>query len=149
MWPTWGSPGSRRPQVGLTLAPWILLLGVLSDGTWATIAGATILTPCHVVKSLQLILDRSLVYFLYDKTEGTSPGSQCLGWYPGTLLYNQGSGNRPSNELQRFDLKLEEQDRGSNCRQRWHAIVWSVLIWTLRQQYLSYRCGSLLSGYWK
>ena len=25
MWPTWGPPGSWRPQVGPTLAPWILL----------------------------------------------------------------------------------------------------------------------------
>ena len=26
-WPTWGPPGSCRPQVGLMLAPWILLSG--------------------------------------------------------------------------------------------------------------------------
>ena len=29
VWPTWGPPGSWRPQVGPTLAPWILLAGTL------------------------------------------------------------------------------------------------------------------------
>ena len=29
MWPTWGPPGSWRPQVGPTLAPWILLSGLI------------------------------------------------------------------------------------------------------------------------
>ena len=28
VWPTWGPPGSWRPQVGPTLAPWILLWGL-------------------------------------------------------------------------------------------------------------------------
>ena len=28
-WPTWGPPGSYRPQVGPTLAPWTLLSGCL------------------------------------------------------------------------------------------------------------------------
>ena len=27
VWPTWGPPGSWQPQVGPTLAPWILLSG--------------------------------------------------------------------------------------------------------------------------
>ena len=29
MWPTWGPPGFCRPQVGLILAPWTLLSGIL------------------------------------------------------------------------------------------------------------------------
>ena len=32
VWPTWGPPGSWRPQVGPTLAPWILLSGKLLHG---------------------------------------------------------------------------------------------------------------------
>ena len=43
VWPTWGPPGSWRPQVGPTLAPWILLSGKVnitchsgSDPWWVT-----------------------------------------------------------------------------------------------------------------
>ena len=32
MLPTWGPPGSRRPQVGPMLAPWTLLSGVIAKG---------------------------------------------------------------------------------------------------------------------
>ena len=31
MGPTWGSPGSCRPQVGLKLAPWTLLSGDMNS----------------------------------------------------------------------------------------------------------------------
>ena len=33
--PTWGPPGSYRPQMGPMLAPWTLLSGYLSCGMWS------------------------------------------------------------------------------------------------------------------
>ena len=33
MWPTWGPPGSYRPQLDPTLAPWTMLAGIISS--WA------------------------------------------------------------------------------------------------------------------
>ena len=48
VWPTWGPPGSRRPQVCPTLAPWILLsgYGYSSNKTWW----------CHDMETLPALL---------------------------------------------------------------------------------------------
>ena len=34
MWPTWGPPGSCRPQMGPMLVPWTLLSGIICVVTW-------------------------------------------------------------------------------------------------------------------
>ena len=43
-WPTWGPPGSCRPQVGPMLAPWTLL-----SGEWQTLPTGIIYTECTII----------------------------------------------------------------------------------------------------
>ena len=57
-WPTWGPPGSCRPQVGPMLAPWTLLSGTYH-----------MLSFCYIWDALNLHLFISQLYTLCNKYE--------------------------------------------------------------------------------
>ena len=55
MWPTWGPPGSYRPQVGPMLAPWTLLSGVFMHAG-ATFHAARISQECRINVAIYVLL---------------------------------------------------------------------------------------------
>ena len=56
MWPTWGPPGSCRPQMGPMLAPWTLLPGLLWRCHYLLLEQtASRLSRCRKIKSCTFI----------------------------------------------------------------------------------------------
>ena len=84
MGPTWGTPGSCRPQMGPMLAPWTLLTGLLSRG----LTVVTWLSPEIALVGLRTWYAWSWVAIVWDRTPIHMETTQLPGipsWYaPGT-----------------------------------------------------------------
>ena len=141
MWATWGPPGSWRPQVGPTLAPWILLSGRIAGTTYITYF---VLTHRPLAGWVSSAFPRPLTWLSIPMCARTSPTLSYLYSvrYITALMHA-----RDSRQLIIW-IRIIIQVNVFFCSDRNHAEEWlQFAIWNMTKHFLGQCWKSVMTPY--
>ena len=125
MWPTWGPPGSCRPQVGPMLAPWTLLSGcfqrvsVSKRGPWSNCGYFSLDNIVPVLSWGGILLSVSIIYSV---ARLPLSGTECnfpIGLYRCVQIVRDTDHTLDISLVPDAPLKPNVRDHGFCCLTEW------------------------------